>query len=186
MKLALASLLFFATSHADVGNTFYSQIQETFWSGSFNVTVKSEKTGKILKTLPNYPIDISFMPFENGQNQIGYKFRKDISKASPFAKLGFKKIDAVPCIVVGQPEPRMIAIKSSAGENAYAGSINYNNCRKGKVAEQLPIQNIGFVNGSDQKLGILVVATKGPVTLEIKYSLNRVAPFDITQPMAPR
>ena len=93
VKILFASLVFISVAKAQSnGSQMYSQLQGTYWSGEFQVKIKTKK-GKVLKALQKFPIEISFLK-QQDETGIGYTFIKDVSKATKAEDRGFG--DSIP------------------------------------------------------------------------------------------
>ena len=177
LKIVFATLLLVTLAKAQTAATqVYSQLQETYWQGEFQVLVKNAK-GKLIKPLQKFPIEISFLKMKDDKG-VDYTFRKDISKATENEGRGFGELDTVPCgNPDGSQEPRHISLSPNA-DGTYSGKINLNDCKpdkKGKARKEAKVMPIKTMSLSEDGKSLAIqVTVKEGIIIEINYTLKRV------------
>ena len=200
LKTFVCSLLLFTLAQAQSSaestanlSQFYSQLQGTYWSGTFEVSFKlavgkanSDGKKKVLfhgKVAP-HPIEISFLN-QQGNGNISYTFFKDITDLKGEAKKGFELLDPVPCTMTdGTQEPRVITLaQDKSVPMVFKGKINLNDCKPkhkkpSKIPAELSIESLAM-SDDQSSLVIEVKGAKGPGIIEIVYLLKRVNKSDL-------
>ncbi len=193
LKTIVGSLLIFTLTQAQPSaettaslSQFYSRLQGTYWTGTFAASLSLSGSKKsntpsskpLERKVKAHPIEISFLT-QQGDGNIGYTFKKDISDLKGIEKKGFNFLDPVPCSLPdGSQEPRIITLKQSDTQSVYAGKINLNDCKPrkkkpSKIAAELPIERLKL-SEDNNSLHIFVKGVKGPATINIEYVLTRV------------
>ncbi len=193
LKTIVGSLLIFTLAQAQSSaesaanlSQFYSRLQGTYWAGTFAASLSIGENKKTIK--PNskplerkvkaHPIEISFLS-QQGEGNIGYTFKKDITDLKGIEKKGFDFLDPVPCSLPdGSQEPRIITLKQSDNQSVYIGKISLNDCKPkkkkpSKISAELPIERL-TLSDDNNSLHIFVKGVKGPATINIEYVLTRV------------